>query len=202
MNLPSATIWQAFAEGLQFVTKQGERVTTRIVDAGALVLPTGRVVASDPILDPFQKPFTVAVPPGTYPVLLSLIQGDVGLVMVHFAEGTPVRWQAARPDRFAVDSTTGCLMDHKICRFLRRKAECGTYEKYVRRFENAVAENDGLWGSDCLDSESGANVILFRTWGGDGVFPTYLGFDAQGQVVCLVIDMFLYDHVPSVGDDR
>ena len=201
MILPGTALWQAFIDGHQFLTDHGEAVTTRIADAGTLVLPTGRIVVSDPILDPFQKPFTVAVPPGSYPVLLSLIKDDVGLVMVHFAEGTPVRWQAANPESFGVDSVTGCLMDQKVSRFLRKKAESDKYERFIRRFQDAMEENDGLWGLYCFDLQSGANVILFRTWGGDGVFPCYFGRDVQGQLVCLVIDMYLYDHLRGSGED-
>src|SRR5688572_18746134 len=102
MRLPDVALWKAFADGQRFITKHGEFLTTRIEDAGALVLPTGWLVAADPILDPWNKPFTVAVPPGSYPVLLSLIKDEVALVMVHFAEGTPVRWQASRPRTFSV----------------------------------------------------------------------------------------------------
>src|SRR3989442_4802813 len=123
MELPSIALWHAFVDGHRFNTEDGESVTTRIVDAGALVLPTGQVVVSDPILDPFNRPFSVAVPPGTYPVLLSLIKDDVALVMVNFLAGSPVRWERTRPQSFGVDSATGGLMDQKVCRFLRRKAE-------------------------------------------------------------------------------
>jgi hypothetical protein len=196
MELPSNALWDAFSDGHRFVTDDGESLTTRIADAGALVLPTGRIVASDPILDPFSKPFSVAVPADTYAVLLSLIQDDVALVMVNFAEGPPVRWQAAKPETFGVDSAIGCLMDHEVSRFLRRKAENERYDKYIRRFQDAMEENEGLWGSYCVDSESGANVVLFRTWGGDGVFPSFFGYNADDEIVCLVTDMFLCsDHV-------
>lgn len=192
MRLPSVALWHAFADGHRFVTKHGEVLTTRIEDAGPLVLPTGSIVAGDPILDPWNKPFTVKVPPDSYPVLVSLIRDEVALVMVHFAEGSPVRWQASRPRSFIVDSATGCLMDERVCRLLRRKAESGAYEKFVRRFDNALAENNGLWGKYCLDPDSGANVFLFRTWGGDGSFPSFFGYDSNGNVICLVIDMFLH----------
>jgi hypothetical protein len=201
MKLPSTALWHAFTDGHRFQTDDGEFVATRLADAGALVLPTGRIVASDPILDPFSKPFTIAVPAGTYPVLLSLIKDDVALLMVNFAKGSPVRWQATNPENFGVDSATGCLMDQKVCRFLRRKAENDKYHRYVRRFQDAMEENEGLWGSYCVDCDSGANVVLFRTWGGDGLFPSFFGYNADGEVVCLVTDMFLcFDRVLGSAD--
>jgi hypothetical protein len=201
MELPSNALWDAFTDGHRFQTDDGESVTTRVADAGALVLPTGRIVVSDPILDPFNKPFSVAVAPDTYPVLLSLINDDVALVMINFAEGPPVRWQRAKPEVFSVDSATGCLMDHKVSRFLHRKAEDDKYDRYSRRFQDALEEKGGLWGSCCVDRSIGANVVLFRTWGGDGTFPSFFGYNASGEVVCLVTDMFLcFDNV--VGSAR
>jgi hypothetical protein len=126
-----------------------------------------------------------------YPVLLSLIKDDVALVMVNLGEGPPVRWHAAKPATFGVDSATGCLMDDKVCSFLRRKAEEDKYDKFIRRFQDALEENEGLWGNCCVGSATGANVVLFRTWRGDGVFPSFFGYNVEGEVVCLVIDMFL-----------
>lgn len=200
MELPCNALWDAFSDGHRFQTDDGECVATRIADAGALVLPTGRIIISDPILDPFNKPLSVVVPADNYPVLLSLIKDDVALVMVSFSKGPPVRWKPTKPETFGVDSGTGCLMDHKVSRFLRRKAEDNKYERYSRRFQDALEENEGLWGSHCVDIASGANVVLFRTWGGDGVFPSFFGYSAIGEVTCLVIDMYLcFDHVVGSG---
>jgi hypothetical protein len=202
MELPSTALWDAFTDGHRFQTDDGEFVTTRIADAGALVLPTGRIVVSDPILDPFNKPFSVSVAPDTYAVLLSLINDEVALIMVNFAEEQPVRWQRTKPESFGVDSATGCLMDHEVCRFLRRKAQVDKYERYSRRFQDTLDENGGLWGSYCVDRSSGANVVLFRTWGGDGAFPSFFGYNASGDVVCLVTDMFLcLDNVVGSAKD-
>lgn len=202
MELPSHALWDAFTEGHRFITDVGESVTTRVVDAGALVLPTGRIVVSDPILDPFNKPFSVSVTPDSYSVLLSLIKDDVALVMVNFAEGPPVYWQKTKPDSFEVDSGCGCLMDHKVSRFLRRRAEDDKYEGYSRRFQDALEENDGQWGGYRVGRSSGANVVVFRAWGGDGTFPSFFGYSANDEVVCLVTDMFLnFDNVVGSAKD-
>ena len=196
MRLPDIALWQAFTDGHRFATKNGETVSTRIADAGALVLPTGRIVVSDPILDPWNKPFSVVVPPGAYPVLLSLIRDEVALAMVRLGEASPVEWKRTKPDSFNVDSATGCFMDHKVSRFLRRRAECDNFEKYMHGFQSALHEQEGRWANCCLDRESGANVVLFRTCGGDGIFPCFFGFGSNGSAVCLIVDMFLcYEHV-------
>jgi Protein of unknown function (DUF4241) len=139
MSIPQNDLWLAFQDGYQFRLNESEvTVTMRQTDAGALLLPTGRIVASDPILDPWNAPFTITVPPGTYPVHLALGNEDVAFVGVFFNEGMPVRWKKAKPGSFSVDSATGCLMDHRLNRFLRQKAIDGKYERYVAQ---VTAEN-------------------------------------------------------------
>jgi hypothetical protein len=158
----------------------------RSADAGSLVLPTGRIVASDPLLNPWNHPFRTTVKPGTYPVHLALGDDDVALVMILFGEGPPKRWKSARPASLSVDSATGALMDYRVARFLRQKAEAGKYDRFGRLFEVSMAET-GLWANVPIGSST--NAIVFRTWGGDGEFPVYFGFDEEHDPVCLVIDM-------------
>jgi hypothetical protein len=190
-----------FADGAKVVRSDDLMVdTAHTLDAGYLALPTGRIVVSDPFLDPWSEPFSARVPPGSYPVLLSVIRGNTALVMVSFRNDPPVSWQPADPPAFGVDSATGCLMDQKVCRFLRKKAEVDKYERYCRGFRDALDETDGLWADCCIDPASGANVVLFRTWGGDGHFRSYFGYAAGGAVACLVTDMYLeFDGVVEVS---
>jgi hypothetical protein len=190
VELPGPSLWDIFADGARIATIDGTTIA-RTLDLGYLTLPTGRIVASDPFLDPWNEPFSVGVPRGAYLVLLALVWGEVAAVMVYFGDGPPVSWRPADPPAFAVDSATGCLMDHKVCRFLRRRADEDKYERYARRFREAIDETNGLGANYCVDPDSGANIILFRTWGGDGHFPSYFGYSADGSVVCLVTDMYL-----------
>jgi Protein of unknown function (DUF4241) len=203
VKLPCPALWQVFADGAQVVRDDDGTVeTAHTLDIGHLTLPTGRIVLSDPFLDPWNEPLSVRVTPGSYPVLLSVIRGDAALVMIAFGNGPPASWRQTEPPTFGVDSGTGVLMDHKVCRFLRRKAEANRYERYSRAFHDALEEADGLSANCCIDRRSGANVILFRTWGGDGHFPSYYGFGADGSVTCLVTDMYLaFDGVVAVKTD-
>jgi hypothetical protein len=190
-----------FVDGAQVVRTDDQTVdTARTLYAGYLTLPTGRIVASDPFLDPWNEPFSARVPPGSYPVLLSMIRGDIALVMVAFGDNPPVTWQSAEPPAFGVDSAAGCLMDQRVCRFLRKKAQADKYERYYRRFRDALDETDEAWANCCIDPTSGANVVLFRTWGGDGCFRSYFGYTASGALACLVTDMYLeFDGVVEVN---
>ncbi len=115
---------------------------------------------------------------------------DVALLMVLFKEGQPTVWKRAKPKAFSVDSATACLMDYSVARFLRRKANTCNYDRYSRLFEDALAET-AQWANVGLDFMPEANIVLFHTWGGDGVFPVFFGHDADGEVMCLVVDMFV-----------
>ena len=72
-------------------------------DAGLLHLPTGRLVACDPYRQAAASvsPFTVAVPPGRYPVLVALLrrpgrEQEVTAAMVRLADEPAVTWEMAR----------------------------------------------------------------------------------------------------------
>jgi hypothetical protein len=108
--------------------------TVRVCALGPLVLPTGAIVACDPgFLRVMPQPaFTRRVPPGTYPVLLSLLargQPDcrderVACAAVRFRDAPVQRWEMAlcrgqdldslKPGHFfgyGVDGGRGCFVD-------------------------------------------------------------------------------------------
>lgn len=196
MELPAPALWHAFADGARVAYRSdGEAGTIRTRDAGWLDLPSGRVVASDPFLDPWCDPFSFRIAPAPYLVLLATIDDEAALVMIAFGEEPPVRWRMADPPSFGVDGGAGCLMDRGTSRFLRKKATAGAYERYSRRFQDALDEADGPCANVAVvDSPGGGNVVLFRTWGGDGRFHAYVGEATDGATACLVIDMHLDSH--------
>jgi hypothetical protein len=128
---------RAFTPGTVFRDSKGNEYPVRQLDAGELVLPTGRIVACDPGflqvsgLDRYQ-PFTRTVPPGRYPVVLCLSKHTypsrseerVAAAMIRFTDADPVAWEMAllpgqdpstlAPGRFfgyGVDSGRGCFTD-------------------------------------------------------------------------------------------
>ncbi len=190
-KLPNQSLWEAFQDGHQFRAADGELVEMDAHDAGALAVPSGRIVAADPLLNPWNQPFSIRVRPGEYPLHVATTADDVALVMVRFRKGTPTRWRTAAPDSFGVDSGSGCLMDYQLARFLRRKAVAGKYEHFRHKLSDPL-ERGQPWGNVTVNDAGGANVFVFHTWGGDGRFPCFYGYNAKGRLICLIVDMFLH----------
>jgi len=199
---------QAFHDGQVINTCLGELVVS-CCDGGDLVLPTGQIVACDPIVCPETQPFTVRASPGSYPVLLSIahIETDqrVAAAMVRFSDRQPVRWDMALlPDEdvneldsdaifgYDVDSGEGCFMDVRAARVLVRKRSRDN--DFFSRLMDEMRETyvpTWSWLNKVLDAGTGANLVTFSTGCGDGRYASYFGYTAKGKLVCLVTDFFV-----------
>src|SRR5579859_2973819 len=99
----------------------------RIAD---LVLPTGRAVACDPLGEVTEAPFASQVPPGRYPIYVTVVHrmngeefapdGDSAFAVLQLRDGHPERWEIALcvgqaaddwHTFYCVDSGVGCFMD-------------------------------------------------------------------------------------------
>lgn len=185
----------------------GPYVVERVIDAGPLRLPTGRIVACDPgWLDP-GEPFTVAVPPGSYrtQIATAAYTSEFWGKTLHMEEFTGARilisdkgtatWELAlRPGEdprtlreaefygFGVDTGTGCFVDAAAADRLTGG-------------ENTIPDHDSADGILVLDDpESGGNLIAYPSGMGDGSYPVWIGRDADGEVTCLVADMLILRH--------
>ncbi len=105
------------------------RITSDVVQAGDLVLHSGRIIACDTgwLWCKDVAPFTRTVPRGRYPVLLSVVDYRVACAMVEFCSESPVRWEMAlRPGEdlaqlgrnqffgYGVDAGMGCFVDAQV----------------------------------------------------------------------------------------
>ena len=214
--LPPAEPARALLDGVAFRDEQGLS-TLRLRHVADLVVSSGEIVAADGIvLFQDELPFTLRVPLGRFPVILSLAESQGGDVRVAFArvqfgQAAPVRWELAlRPGQdpaklgrdeifgYGVDSGTGSFLDVAALRQL------GAHPDYGDRM---IAELDAhqvfswSWAEMVLDAASGANVIVFSSGWGDGVYGSYFGYDTSGQVVALVTDFGVLDRaIPATTD--
>src|SRR5690349_9423781 len=67
-----------------------------VTPIGELELPTGEIIACDPLISDTEMPaLSRRVKPGRYPVSLLEAQGRVAISVLRFKPGTPVRWELA-----------------------------------------------------------------------------------------------------------
>ncbi|WP_432825682.1 DUF4241 domain-containing protein [Dactylosporangium sp. CA-092794] len=164
--------------------------------AGQLRLPSGGLIAADPSsLDLGTKPFSVTVPPGSYPVSVSLAtfvddprHSRVTAARLEVADRPAVRWALALRDGqepldlgyreffgFGVDAGMACFVDADS----------------IDRMKDVWRTLGGLVEPRYRTIGSGDMVAWSSGWG-DGAYPTWIGYDTKGAVTCFVADMLLF----------
>lgn len=184
----------AFTPGARFAQEQGGTVTVRVREIGRLVVPTGRIVVADPFTMDFADPpapLSRTGPTGVFPIELAVARfehGDerVACARVRFAEAPAVRWEPAGFERdgqvgwYGVDSGTGCFFDEAA----RGVVDDATAAEWSAAHESRRVDT---WAWHVADVGA-ANVAMFSSGWGDGLYCTYWGLAADGAVVELVTD--------------
>jgi hypothetical protein len=191
-------------------------VTARTLEIRSLTLPDGKVIVADAFASGDDvEPLALTVPPGSYPVVLSLVSDPaspyetIAAAMLRLSSGEPVAWHLATtpaqdPANLAQDEIFGYPVDSGTAmvaspagarRYVRKLVLFGNlnyvYLQHVSQTMEANAPNGGGWANLVLDAGSGENVIVFQSGYGDGFYTSYWGYDAEGQLVCLVTDFDL-----------
>jgi hypothetical protein len=176
-------------------------------DLGMVVSPTGHIVGCDPLVS-HDRPFTETVPPGNY-----LLRAWIAVLHHHGTEtqrriaalqlvvhDTPAHsWTMALTadqdpttlgdDEFfgyGVDAGTGTLADVTAIAALAAWDHDAVDETFIP----AQIPRDPIEAviSAVTDAATGANVFVVGSGWGDGVYPTYIGHTADGQVTSFVTD--------------
>ncbi|MEW2545860.1 DUF4241 domain-containing protein [Streptomyces sp. NPDC047002] len=193
------------------------RFVVRELPGVPLSLPSGRVVAAEPLScgteDPTGLAFAQEVGPGTYPVVLvtaQLLGADgkhrdtrVAAARLAIRDEPVAAWEPALlpgedPEEldedaltgYPVDGGTGCFADADAFR------AAGAEEDFIGRVAVAVAGGPRAAGgpdAGCAPvtlSVGGDEhaVVVFRTGWGDGDYPTWIGRTARGDVACFLTD--------------
>lgn len=205
--MSTSHINQAFKNGVALKSGSVSLVMNQC-EIGEILLPSGRVVACDPIHLYDLQPFAQALAAGSYPIVLSVAQAResgaqrVAYAMLRIRDDTPVRWALAtkvrtntdqmsgnRADGYGVDVGLGSLMDLEAAHFLRAKMdEDDWYHNHI--FESSEA-NQPEWANIVLDPATGLNFAVFQTGFGDGFYSSYWGYDEFDRITCLVTDFQL-----------
>ncbi|MFC3450341.1 DUF4241 domain-containing protein [Amycolatopsis speibonae] len=181
-----------------------EPAVVEVVELGDLDLPTGRLLGGDPTtindLTRPPVPFLVRVPPGEYPVSVAKVRfagaehRRVAAARLTIRPEPVLRWELALvkdedpaklgPDEFygyGVDAGLGAFVDADavpaLCRLVGEDLE-GPLIKAL----------DGPEAALVRDPVSGLNVAAFGSGWGDGSYPTWIGYAANGQVARFVTD--------------
>lgn len=193
---------------LDIITQKADSLT--LLSAGELNVPTGEIVACDPFTNPERDAFTRKIPVGKYPVQLYFDKEEqtIALAWLQISQEKPVTWEMAvledqaiadlKEDYYygySVDTGIGCFMDVLSADFLCA-AQNMIAEKmgddFISYYDNVIsdqmAQNQDLYTNHFPAHDSELNIMMFSTGWGNGVFASYWGVDAAGNVVCLVTD--------------
>lgn len=140
-------------------------VAVDVLALGDLHLPTGRIVACDPMTElEDAKPYMQTVPPGVYPVQACVIpseeHGDrYACVHVRISDAKPLRYECGMTGTekidepiepgdfygFGVDAGVGCVTDARTrdeaVAYTAKLVDAGDLEEWETPFEEALAEN-------------------------------------------------------------
>lgn len=198
------------ARGGWFALAAGQRVPVgprwgvlSVVDLGALNLPTGALGACDPFVFLEGCPAWVQLPPGRYPVRLTIADlsaAQDGSDVVEAYVTLLVDPAAEEVRREVLDGGIG--VDAGTVAFV----DAGSARAAYAGFDGweALVEGPGGWFARMDDPahlgpgranlplpgvDDGGNVVLCHSGWGDGIYDVVVGYDAQDRVVRVHIDL-------------
>lgn len=201
----------AFQAGYEF---QG--IPFYAVTLGDLVLPTGRIVACDPLACPDTPAFTRTVSPGSYSVALAIAvmpnaDERVGFAMLTLSDAKVAAWEPAfLPGEdattlgageffgYGVDAGVGCFMDEEAQRLLLARldalpADQNYYDDVLRHELGKNYKHTREWALHRPHATDPVNVAVFSSGWGDGCYTSWFGLDAHGKLAVLVTDFQTID---------
>ncbi|HEY1388898.1 MAG TPA: DUF4241 domain-containing protein [Ktedonobacterales bacterium] len=221
LGLPGAA--RAFEPGAEAQDRRYGAVTFWTRSVGDLIAPTGRIVACDPFECVDAPAFAHKVLPGHYPVRVALAQfagtrdERIAGAVLQLRDAAPVRWESAEwvrdadtanaeadkegatvsaplMDAYGVDSGFSSFMDEAAIEALLDHIEAEDDDDYLQgRLDRLGPVGGPEWFDLPLDETNGANILLFTSGWGDGVYPSYWGYAADDGLVCLLTDFGVVD---------
>ena len=214
---PEASTLKAFA--LVLGGDEAARATAKLtrIDLGRINLPSGRIIAADGLtVEADHASYLQVVAPGEYPVRLHVRDDPdwgqrVAVAELRFAEGTVARWAnalVAGNDPSAEEGLLfGFVVDAGVAAFMSVEAR----DAYVKDMETAEAEIEDFtdFYTDVIAAAFGdtrpsaaiytvktdatQKIALFESGLGDGTYPSYFGYDAEGKPLVLMTTFFVIE---------
>lgn len=182
-------------------------------EAGKINLPTGKIVACDPLITSDMKPFSVQFPNGEFSVLVHKERESncIAYVEIQFSDEPVDSWKLATTDGqnidelkdgeifgYPVESGMGCFMDEKTQQQLnlleqklyRRKGKdfLGIYEELFHDYffdENGAIDQYAFLKPN---EDFFGNIFAFETGYGEGFYASYIGFGKSSQPIKIVAE--------------
>jgi hypothetical protein len=177
------------------------------VELGALPVPDGKLLACEPFQIHDPRPYTIPVPPGTYPVFISIAAAPEGTdqriayAWVRLRDGAPARWERARTRRgeevsFGVDSGMACFTSAAAAARLIVHYDRGDIWGYNEPLSEALVKAmDLVWrdtrGWAMIEAGEDVRLAAFSSGFGDGVYPVYRALDARGRRLAVAMVLFV-----------
>jgi hypothetical protein len=213
-----------FRHGARYRWRDERYAVVTVDSAGELIMPSGQLTACDPFIGlefPDEAaPFTVTVPPGRYPVEMCLVGWTepgkpdepvsptrTAAAKLLISRAPAVRWELAlvgrqsvddlADDRFygyGVDAGTGCFVDTFAIPALKELVDEPDDRPGDNRLTDALEAVDWVGAVNVANTDGTANIIAFMSGPGDGVYPTWIGYAADGQPACFVTEFEFLRH--------
>ena len=190
-----------------------ENTVIESFEVGNIHLPTGKLVACDPLVTNDMKPFTTQFPTGDFAVTIHKQKDSncIAYVEIHFSHEDIAFWKMATTEGQNTDdlkdgevfgypgqSGMGCFMDEETQNDLNaleqklfaRKADdfMGIYEEFFH--EHFFDKNGAIDQYAYLKpNEQKTNTIFaFETGYGEGFYGSYIGFNGENQPVKIITE--------------
>ncbi|MBR3694011.1 MAG: DUF4241 domain-containing protein [Erysipelotrichales bacterium] len=153
-------------------------------------LPTGKIIANDPVCMYEFPVLSNTLLPGKYPVYIYIhhIQTDqrVAFAEIRIQDTLPQYYEVA--GNYGVDSATGCYMDASLAEVYKDYSK-EQVESSSQTLSTLLEETYTHTYSTCNYTLDTANIVAFSTGYGDGEYTCYLGYDSN-QKICTLITYF------------
>jgi hypothetical protein len=190
-------------------------IELRLFRRSAVILPTGRLVVTDPFPVPDASAFSLQVAPGYYPIIISQAYDITtnrlefyAAASICFTDYKPVTWYLAVPPGQdptgveerelvgqPVDSGAIAFMSLEGAEAFRRQMFLwgifsegrfsNTHNFYSGMKDLKKVNSPGDFAYSRINDET--DMFIFGT--DDGVKVSYWGYDQNGQIACLLTDL-------------